>query len=186
MAAPSSISPGHRRATAAELAVMVIDAARHMDVPIMTFVNKMDREDIARTSRRDFRPASARCAPMTWPAGMSNFKGVLSSDEWPCRSTIRTPMPRRPHFPKIPRLKGSPTWRGGLPVGAVALARGASRPYCSARRSVRVKELDRGARPPAGRERPHQGERESVGLRVQGTGNMIDRVSSVRASSGAA
>src|SRR3974390_1169813 len=95
-------TPGHedfsedtyRTLTAADSAVMVIDAARGIesqtrklfevcrlrDIPIMTFINKMDRE-----ARDPFElldeiadQLQLECAPMTWPAGMGlNFKGVL-------------------------------------------------------------------------------------------------------------
>src|SRR5580698_8340367 len=94
-------TPGHedfsedtyRTLTAADSAVMVIDAAkgieaqtrklfevcRMRDIPIMTFVNKMDRE-----ARDPFElldeiadQLQIETAPMVWPAGMGlNFKGV--------------------------------------------------------------------------------------------------------------
>jgi peptide chain release factor 3 len=94
-------TPGHedfsedtyRTLTAADSAVMVIDAARGIetqtrklfevcrlrDIPIMTFVNKMDRE--ARDSFELLDEISDQLqletAPMVWPAGMGqNFKGV--------------------------------------------------------------------------------------------------------------
>ena len=97
-------TPGHedfsedtyRTLTAADSAVMVIDAAKGIetqtrklfevcrlrDIPIMTFVNKMDRE-----ARDPFElldeisdQLQLECAPMIWPAGMGlNFKGVLRS-----------------------------------------------------------------------------------------------------------
>src|SRR6201986_5165274 len=95
-------TPGHedfsedtyRTLTAVDSAVMVIDAAKGIeaqtrklfevcrlrDVPIMTFINKMDREardpfdlmsEIEQTLALDVTPAS-------WPIGMGlNFKGVL-------------------------------------------------------------------------------------------------------------
>jgi len=95
-------TPGHedfsedtyRTLTAADSAVMVIDAAkgieaqtrklfevcRMRDIPIMTFVNKMDREardpfelldEIADQLQLDV-------APITWPAGQGlNFRGCL-------------------------------------------------------------------------------------------------------------
>jgi peptide chain release factor 3 len=86
-------TPGHedfsedtyRTLTAADSAVMVIDAAKGIeaqtrklfevcrlrDIPIMTFVNKMDRE------ARD--QLQIETAPMMWPAGMGlNFKGIQS------------------------------------------------------------------------------------------------------------
>src|SRR5665213_4041652 len=95
-------TPGHedfsedtyRTLTAADSAVMVIDAAKGIeaqtrklfevcrlrDIPIMTFVNKMDRE-----ARDPFElldeisdQLQIETAPMMWPAGMGlNFKGVL-------------------------------------------------------------------------------------------------------------
>jgi peptide chain release factor 3 len=100
-------TPGHedfsedtyRTLTAADSAVMVIDAARGIesqtrklfevcrlrDIPIVTFVNKMDRE--ARDSFELIDEISDQlqleCAPMIWPAGMgANFRGLydLSRD----------------------------------------------------------------------------------------------------------
>ncbi len=95
-------TPGHedfsedtyRTLTAADSAVMVIDAARGIesqtrklfevcrlrDIPIITFINKMDRE--ARDSFELLDEISDQlqleCAPMVWPAGMGlNFKGIL-------------------------------------------------------------------------------------------------------------
>jgi peptide chain release factor 3 len=102
-------TPGHedfsedtyRTLTAADSAVMVIDAAKGIeaqtrklfevcrlrDIPIMTFVNKMDRE-----ARDPFElldelsdQLQIETAPMVWPAGMGlNFKGVqdLASDRF--------------------------------------------------------------------------------------------------------
>src|SRR5271154_6732170 len=95
-------TPGHedfsedtyRTLTAADSAVMVIDAARGIesqtrklfevcrlrDIPIMTFVNKMDREarDPLELVDEISDQLQLECAPMTWPAGMGlNFKGVL-------------------------------------------------------------------------------------------------------------
>src|SRR5580765_187789 len=102
-------TPGHedfsedtyRTLTAVDSAVMVIDAAKGIetqtrklfeicrlrDIPIMTFVNKMDREardpftlidEIADQLQLDV-------APMTWPSGMGlNFRGTydLYTDEF--------------------------------------------------------------------------------------------------------
>src|SRR6202047_3138869 len=84
----------HRTLTAADSAVIVIDAAKGIeaqtrklfevcrlrDIPIMTFVNKMDRE--ARDPFELLAEISDQLlietAPMMWPAGMGlNFKGVL-------------------------------------------------------------------------------------------------------------
>ena len=94
-------TPGHedfsedtyRTLTAADSAVMVIDAAKGIesqtrklfevcrlrDIPIMTFINKMDRE-----ARDPFElideiadQLQLECAPMNWPAGSGlNFHGV--------------------------------------------------------------------------------------------------------------
>ncbi len=98
-------TPGHedfsedtyRTLTAADSAVMVIDAAKGIeaqtrklfevcrlrDIPIMTFVNKMDRE-----ARDPFElldeisdQLQLEIAPMVWPAGMGlNFKGLIELD----------------------------------------------------------------------------------------------------------
>ncbi len=102
-------TPGHedfsedtyRTLTAADSAVMVIDAAKGIesqtrklfevcrlrDIPIMTFVNKMDRE--ARDAFELLDEISDQLqldvAPMSWPAGHGlNFKGVydLYTDEF--------------------------------------------------------------------------------------------------------
>ncbi|HWA04715.1 MAG TPA: peptide chain release factor 3 [Rhizomicrobium sp.] len=94
-------TPGHedfsedtyRTLTAADSAVMVIDAAKGIesqtrklfevcrlrDIPIMTFVNKMDRE--ARDTFELLDEISDQLqldvAPMMWPAGMGlNFRGI--------------------------------------------------------------------------------------------------------------
>jgi peptide chain release factor 3 len=102
-------TPGHedfsedtyRTLTAADSAVMVIDAARGIesqtrklfevcrlrDIPIMTFINKMDREarDTLELLDEISDQLQLECAPMVWPAGMGlNFKGVLDlySDEF--------------------------------------------------------------------------------------------------------
>ncbi len=102
-------TPGHedfsedtyRTLTAADSAVMVIDAAKGIEaqtrklfevcrlrnIPIMTFVNKMDRE--ARDPFELLDEVSDQLqldvAPMTWPLGMGlNFRGTydLYSDEF--------------------------------------------------------------------------------------------------------
>ncbi|MGA7712647.1 MAG: peptide chain release factor 3 [Rhizomicrobium sp.] len=102
-------TPGHedfsedtyRTLTAADSAVMVIDAAKGIesqtrklfevcrlrDIPIMTFVNKMDREtrDAFELLDEISDQLQLNVAPMTWPAGQGlNFKGVydLYSDEF--------------------------------------------------------------------------------------------------------
>ena len=95
-------TPGHedfsedtyRTLTAADSAVMVIDAAKGIeaqtrklfevcrlrDIPIVTFINKMDRE-----ARDPFElvdeisdQLQLECAPMNWPVGSGlNFRGVF-------------------------------------------------------------------------------------------------------------
>ena len=102
-------TPGHedfsedtyRTLTAANSAVMVIDAARGIesqtrklfevcrlrDIPIMTFINKMDREarDPFELMDEISDQLQLDCAPMVWPVGMGlNFKGVfdLLTDEF--------------------------------------------------------------------------------------------------------
>jgi len=112
-------TPGHedfsedtyRTLTAADSAVMVIDAARGIesqtrklfevcrlrDIPIITFVNKMDREarDTFELLDEISDQLQLECAPMVWPAGMGlNFKGVLDlyTDEFiPFGVTARVP-----------------------------------------------------------------------------------------------
>ena len=102
-------TPGHedfsedtyRTLTAADSAVMVIDAARGIesqtrklfevcrlrDIPIMTFINKMDREarDPLELLDEISDQLQLECAPMLWPSGMGlNFHGVydLAHDEF--------------------------------------------------------------------------------------------------------
>jgi peptide chain release factor 3 len=95
-------TPGHedfsedtyRTLTAADSAVMVIDAAKGIEaqtrklfevcrlrnIPIMTFINKMDREarDPLELIDEISDQLQLECAPLVWPAGMGlNFKGVL-------------------------------------------------------------------------------------------------------------
>ncbi|HEY1613891.1 MAG TPA: peptide chain release factor 3 [Rhizomicrobium sp.] len=102
-------TPGHedfsedtyRTLTAADSAVMVIDAARGIesqtrklfevcrlrDIPIITFINKMDREarDPLELLDEISDQLQLECAPLVWPAGMGlNFKGVydLAHDDF--------------------------------------------------------------------------------------------------------
>src|SRR5215831_11266770 len=95
-------TPGHedfsedtyRTLTAADSAVMVIDAAKGIeaqtrklfevcrlrDIPIITFVNKMDREarDPLQLLDEISDQLQLECAPMVWPVGMGlNFKGMI-------------------------------------------------------------------------------------------------------------
>ena len=94
-------TPGHedfsedtyRTLTAVDSALMVIDSAKGVedrtiklmevcrlrDTPILTFVNKLDREGREPIELLDEveRVLSIQCAPMTWPIGMGKrFKGV--------------------------------------------------------------------------------------------------------------
>jgi len=94
-------TPGHedfsedtyRTLTAVDSALMVIDAAkgveprtiklmevcRMRDTPIVTFVNKLDREGRPPLELLDEieRILNIRCTPVTWPVGMGrDFKGV--------------------------------------------------------------------------------------------------------------
>src|SRR2546423_11890498 len=102
-------TPGHedfsedtyRTLTAADSAVMVIDAAKGIesqtrklfevcrlrDIPIMTFINKLDREarDPLEVIDEISDQLQLECTPMVWPAGMGlNFLGVfdLMCDEF--------------------------------------------------------------------------------------------------------
>jgi len=95
-------TPGHadfsedtyRTLTAVDSALMVIDAAKGVeertiklmdvcrlrDTPIITFVNKLDREAREPVELLDDveNILNIQCAPMTWPIGMGkNFKGVF-------------------------------------------------------------------------------------------------------------
>ncbi len=95
-------TPGHedfsedtyRTLTAVDSALMVIDAARGVeertiklmdvcrlrDTPIMTFINKLDREGRDPIELMDEVEAilKIRCAPVTWPIGMGKrFRGVF-------------------------------------------------------------------------------------------------------------
>jgi peptide chain release factor 3 len=119
-------TPGHedfsedtyRTLTAADSAIMVIDAAKGIeaqtrklfevcrlrDIPIITFVNKMDRE-----ARDPFElideiadQLQLECAPMTWPAGSGlNFRGVYDvvSGEF---VRFQTGSPRSKSFEDLP------------------------------------------------------------------------------------
>lgn len=94
-------TPGHadfsedtyRTLTAVDSALMVIDAAKGVEdrtikllevcrlrtTPIMTFINKMDRDarDPIELLDEIERILSIRCAPVTWPIGMGKFfKGI--------------------------------------------------------------------------------------------------------------
>ena len=101
-------TPGHedfsedtyRTLTAADAAVMVLDAARGIqsqtlklfevcrlrDIPIITFINKMDRESLDPLSLLDeiADKLALDPAPLYWPIGAgSRFKGVRGSQARP-------------------------------------------------------------------------------------------------------
>lgn len=94
-------TPGHedfsedtyRTLTAVDSALMVIDAVKGVeprtiklmevcrlrDTPIVTFINKLDRDSRSPVELLDEieRILKIRCAPMTWPIGMGkHFKGI--------------------------------------------------------------------------------------------------------------
>ncbi|HCD76376.1 MAG TPA: peptide chain release factor 3, partial [Alcanivorax sp.] len=96
-------TPGHadfsedtyRTLTAVDSALMVIDAAKGVeertvklmevcrlrDTPILTFINKLDREvrDPIEVLDEIEDVLKIECAPVTWPIGMGkNFKGVYN------------------------------------------------------------------------------------------------------------
>lgn len=99
-------TPGHedfsedtyRTLTAVDSALMVIDAAKGVEprtikllevcrmrnIPILTFINKMDRDTREPIVLLDEIESvlNIRCAPMTWPMGMGHFfKGVYHFGE---------------------------------------------------------------------------------------------------------
>jgi peptide chain release factor 3 len=111
-------TPGHedfsedtyRTLTAVDSALMVIDCAKGVeertiklmevcrlrDTPIMTFINKLDREGRAdRAARRDRVGARHPRAPVTWPIGMGALQGHLPPGR--PRPSTSTSRPARPH-----------------------------------------------------------------------------------------
>lgn len=99
-------TPGHedfsedtyRTLTAVDSALMVIDAAKGVEprtikllnicrmrnIPILTFINKMDRDTREPVEILDEIESvlNIRCAPMTWPLGMGKFfKGVYDLEK---------------------------------------------------------------------------------------------------------
>jgi peptide chain release factor 3 len=99
-------TPGHadfsedtyRTLTAVDVALMVIDAAKGVEartlkllevcrlrnIPIVTFVNKMDRDAKEPIELLDEieKTLNIRCAPMTWPIGMGKqFQGIYHLHE---------------------------------------------------------------------------------------------------------
>lgn len=108
-------TPGHadfsedtyRTLTAVDAALMVIDSAKGVEqrtlklmeicrlrnTPIITFINKLDREGQAPLDLLDEieRELSIRCVPVTWPAGMgANLKGLYHIANKTFRPWIRS------------------------------------------------------------------------------------------------
>ena len=120
-------TPGHkdfsedtyRVLTAVDSALMVIDAAngvetqtrrlievcRQRDTPIITFVNKMDREvreplDILDEVEREL---GMPCVPMTWPVGQGKTFGGIINLRTQTMTVFESGRERRPHeFENIP------------------------------------------------------------------------------------
>ena len=153
-------TPGHedfsedtyRTLTAVDSAVMVIDAAKGIepqtlklfqvcrlrDVPIMTFINKMDREakDPIELLDEIADKLALDVAPMAWPIGMGqNFRGVFDREQPQDRAPDRRrrrhsrggrrPAQQQPRHPRQRRPargagRGASTRRGG----AAGLRRG--------------------------------------------------------------
>ena len=117
-------TPGHedfsedtyRTLTAADSAVMVIDAAKGIeaqtrklfevcrlrDIPIITFINKMDREarDTIELLDEIADQLQLDCAAMSWPVGMGlNFRGIyeIASGEFVPYSSRGDDLPRVGH-----------------------------------------------------------------------------------------
>jgi peptide chain release factor 3 len=224
-------TPGHedfsedtyRTLTAADSAVMVIDAAKGIeaqtrklfevcrlrDIPIMTFINKMDREARDPFSLLDeiADQLQLECAPMNWPAGMGlNFHGVLDlytdqfsvfgGDEIIARSALSTRLP----VDVLATLEEeSALAHGGYPAFDAALYReGHLSPvfFGSALKNFGVRALIEGlaAHAPAPREQAAQGRTVSPGeddvsgfvFKVQANmdPNHRDRVAFLRLASG--
>ena len=146
-------TPGHedfsedtyRTLTAADAAVMVLDAAKGIepqtlklfevcrlrDIPIVTFINKMDREAQDPFALLDEIASKLALdpAPLYWPAGSGGrFKGMLdlraaSSCPSPRRAptasrAIRRPSPSRPTPSQLPRPRRAGGARGRRRAGA--------------------------------------------------------------------
>ena len=225
-------TPGHedfsedtyRTLTAADSAVMVIDAAKGIeaqtrklfevcrlrDIPIMTFVNKMDRE-----ARDPFElldeisdQLQIETAPMMWPAGMGlNFKGVLDLYDRRIRAlrhaTSASAMPpdarccpraegqagrrcragaRGPAALRSGHLSRRPSVAGLFRLGAEEFRRGGT-----AGRAGRACAAARARRPPMGRD-VEPGDKEVTGFVFKVQANMDpnhrDRVAFLRLASG--
>jgi peptide chain release factor 3 len=127
-------TPGHedfsdhtyRTLTAVDSAIMVIDAARGIeartlklfeicrlrDIPIVTFINKMDRESQDPLELLDEieKTLAIETAPMVWPVGRGrNFKGTYDLTQPRIRQLEREPEGRAvsgPSDPAIAELMG--------------------------------------------------------------------------------
>jgi len=145
-------TPGHedfsedtyRTLTAVDSAVMVIDAAKGIeartrklfevcrlrDIPIVTFINKMDRE-----SRDPFelldeieKMLALDTAPLTWPVGRGrDFVGTFDIAEGTLRLLDRDDKERRPDFATIAAL--SPNLDARAVVEELALVQEACRKF---------------------------------------------------------
>jgi peptide chain release factor 3 len=149
-------TPGHedfsedtyRTLTAVDSAIMVLDAAKGIesqtrklfevcrlrDIPIITFINKIDREGrdpLALLDEIEQTLALDVC-PMTWPVGMGgDFRGCL--DLRAARLLASTAGPGRPYDEAI-ELTGldDPELDRRLPAGVLAAAREGAALACAA------------------------------------------------------
>ena len=121
-------TPGHadftedtyRTLTAVDSALMVIDAVKGVEArtiklmevcrlrntPIMTFINKMDRDTRAPIELLDEIETilNIQCAPITWPIGMGkSFKGIYHLVE---NAVYLYPQNKQVHFNNIERIEG--------------------------------------------------------------------------------
>jgi peptide chain release factor 3 len=149
-------TPGHedfsedtyRTLTAVDSAIMVLDAAKGIesqtrrlfevcrlrDIPIITFVNKIDREGrdpLALLDEVEHTLALDVC-PMTWPVGMgADFRGCL--DLRAARLLVSTAGPGRPYDEAV-QLTGldDPELDRRLPATVLAAAREGASLACAA------------------------------------------------------
>jgi peptide chain release factor 3 len=153
-------TPGHedfsedtyRTLTAADAAVMVLDAAKGIepqtlklfevcrlrDIPIVTFINKMDREAQDPFALLDEIAAKLALdpAPLFWPAGSGGrFKGMLDLRRGRFLPFAKTAQSRDEGHPPAVALKSNaivtyldPDEQGELEEGA-ELVQGASKPF---------------------------------------------------------
>ena len=144
-------TPGHadfsedtyRTLTAVDSAIMVIDAAKGIeaqtlklfevcrlrDIPIITFVNKIDREgrDPLEILDEIMSKLALDVAPITWPMGMgTDFRGIVSVGEGPVALTRNTRERRAfaslDAFAADPELAADPVF--GPSIEGLEIARG--------------------------------------------------------------